>query len=165
MFGDELAGINPAARILAISRADERRHEFAHLKMQMREILAVGIPDRRNLLTAANLLRRSNQHRVHMRVVGLNVFSRAVFFVGMEDDDDIAPARSALARKYNAAIGYCVNRITKIAVFTADAVEIIAEMAILGKTLCVVSEGAILVPEREIETCCRRQRNKIERRR
>ena len=36
MLLDELARIDPAARVLAIARTDERRDELAHLEMQMR---------------------------------------------------------------------------------------------------------------------------------
>ena len=152
MFDDELTGIYPAPCVRAIPRTDERHDEFAHLKMQMCEVLAIGISDRRDLLTATNILRRRDKHLVDMRVVRLNVFPRAVFLIGMQDDDDVAPTRTAFARKQHAAVSHGVNRIAEIAVFSANTIEIVAQMAILGETLRVVGKGPVLIPERKIET-------------
>ena len=83
----------------------------------------------------------------------------------MEHDDDVAPAGPAFSREEHAAIGDRVNRIAQIAVLAADAVEIVAEMAILGKRLRVVGERAVLASDREIEPRRGGQRGQKERRR
>ena len=45
-----------------------------------------------------------------------------------------------------------VDRIAQVAVLAADAVQVVAEMAILGKRLRVVGERAVFAADREIET-------------
>ena len=109
-------------------------------------------------------LRRGDEHLVDMRVVGLHVFARAVFFVGVEDDDDVSPAGTAFLREEDAAVRDRVNGIAEVAVLAADAVEVVAEMAVLGERLRVVGEGAVLAPERKIETRGGGKRGEFERR-
>ena len=81
-----------------------------------------------------------------MRVIGLHVFSHAVFFIGVEHDNNVAPAGSASSREQHPPIGDRVNRVAQIAVFTTDAVQIVAKMPILGKRLRVVGERAVFIP-------------------
>src|ERR1700730_3504010 len=50
MFLDKLCWVDPAARVFAIAGADERREEFTHFEMKMREVTAVGRADSRDLL-------------------------------------------------------------------------------------------------------------------
>src|SRR5207253_4396405 len=123
---DESGRVDPATRIVAISRADEGRGEFAHLKMQVRPISSICCPHRRDLLTAPHFLSRFHEDLVDVRVVRLHVFSYPVFFIGMEYDYDVAPAWSGLIREQHAAIGHRVDRIPQVAVLTADAVQIVA---------------------------------------
>ena len=84
MFCDEFAGIDPAARVLSITRANKRCDEFAHLEMQMGKICAVRSSNGRDLLAAPHIIARPNEHRFDMPVIGLHVFANAVFFVGMQ---------------------------------------------------------------------------------
>src|SRR3954454_16453840 len=103
MLPDELARVQPSARVFAITGTDERRDEFTHFKMQMREVFAVSASDLRDLLTASNFIEDGNRERLQMCVIGLHVFARAVLVVGMQDNDDLAPARSAFLRVNHAA--------------------------------------------------------------
>ena len=64
---------------------------------------------------------------------------------------DVPPARSFLLRQQYAAIRDRINRIAEIAVLAADSIQIIAEMAILGKRLRVVSHRAVFASQRKIE--------------
>ena len=119
---DELRSVNPAARVFAITGANERRDEFAHLKMEMGEIAAVGAADSRDFLAAFHRFARMHQHILHMPVVRLHTFAFAVFEIGVEQDNGVAPAWSAVAREQDPAIGDCLNRIAQVAVFSANAV-------------------------------------------
>ena len=69
----------------------------------------------------------------------------------MQDNDDVAPARSTIARQQNAAISNGVNWIAEIGIFPADAVEIVAEMMIFGESLRVIGQRTVLAAERKIE--------------
>src|SRR5450755_3958209 len=122
MAGNEGGWIDPAARIVTVAGADKRRRELAHLEMQMRPISSMRGSHRGDLLTAWHLLFRFHQDFVDMRVVRLHVFPHAVFFVGMEQNDYVAPSRPAFARKQDAAIGDRIDWIAQVAVLTADAV-------------------------------------------
>ena len=60
---DEFGWIEPTARVFAVTRADERREEFAHFKVKMGEITAVGGADRRDLLAAFHRFPRMHERR------------------------------------------------------------------------------------------------------
>jgi hypothetical protein len=152
MFCDELARIDPTARVLTVARADKWREELAHLKMEMREVLVVGVSNRRDLLAAAHILSGSDKDAPDMSIVGLHVFPRAILFVCVQDDDDIPPARPAIAREQNATVRNGEDRIAEIAVFAADAIEIITEVAIFREMLRVVSESAVFISKWKIES-------------
>ena len=97
-----------------------------------------------------------------MAVVGLKVTASAVLLERVQNDDDVAPARSAVACQQNAAVGHGVNRIAEVGIFTADAVKIIAEMMIFGETLGVIRERTVLAPERKVEARRHRKRREFE---
>jgi len=63
------------------------------------------------------------------------------------NDDDIAPAGPAIACEQNTTVGNGVNGIAQIAVFPADAIEIVAKMMVFSKALGVVGEGAVLATQ------------------
>jgi len=44
VVSNEFCRIEPAPRVLAVTRADERREELAHFKMEMGKITAVAVP-------------------------------------------------------------------------------------------------------------------------
>ena len=144
--------IQPAACVFTITRPDERRDEFAHFKMQMGEITAAAGSHRCDLLAAPNIFARVHQHRFHMSVIGLRIFAFAIFDIRMQDNDDVTPARAAVARHQHAPIGNSINRIAQIAVFAADAIQIIAEMMIFSERLRVISHCSIFAAERKIKT-------------
>ena len=66
-------------------------------------------------------------------------------------------------REKHATIRDCVNRITEIAILAADAVEVVAEVPVFSKRLCIIRESAVLGAERKIETLGRGQSDEIER--
>ena len=82
----------------------------------------------------------------------------------MQHDDDIAPAGARFFGEYHLAIRHRVNRIAEIAVLAADAIQIVAQVAILGERLGVVGERAMLAADREIEARGGRQRRQQDRR-
>ena len=163
MLFDERRRIEPAARVVTITRPDEWRNEFAHLEMEMRKISPIGCPNRGDLLTASHVLARMHQHLIDMSVIRLHIRTRAIVDLGMQHDDDVAPSRATIAREQNASIRDAINRIAQIAVFAADAVEIVAEMFVLSETLCIVSERAVFAPKGEIETRRGRDRSQLKR--
>ena len=120
--------------------------------MEMRQITAPGVADGGDPFAAPDILMRFHQHLVDMSIVGLHVSACATFFVSVEDDNDVSPTRAAVARSEDTAIGDGVNGIAEIAVLAADAVQVVAEMLGLGEGLRVISEGAVLASEGEIET-------------
>lgn len=156
MLPNELARVQPAARICSITWADKRRDEFAHFEMQMRQIASVGISDGGDFVAAPHYLLRPNEYLRKVRVVGLHLFSRALFFDRVQDNDDLAPTRPAFPREDDAAICDRVNRVAIVAVLAANAIQVITEMTIFGERLRVVGEGAVLAAERKIETRSRR---------
>lgn len=162
MFGDEFARINPAASVGSITGPDKGRDELTHLEMQMGEVCAVGRADGRDLLASPHIVTRPNEHRFDMPVIGLNVFTNAVFFIGVQHNDNIPPSFAAIASEQDAPIGNGKDGIAEVAVLAADAIKIIAEMAILGESLRVVGKGAVLVSERKIKARRGGQRNEFE---
>ena len=125
--------------------------------MQMRQVAAVRCPNGRDLLAASHIFPWPDEHRVEVRVIGLHKFPDAVFFVGVEHDDHIAPPRSGLARQQDTTVRDGVNRIAQIAVFAANSIQVVAEMAIVGERLRIISQCAVFGSEREIESCRRGQ--------
>src|SRR2546423_10018404 len=152
MGGDERDRIDPAASIIPITRSDERRRELAHLEMKMRPVYSACGPDRRDLFAAMHLLLSLHQDRFEVAIIRLHEFPRPVFLVSVQDDDDIAPASTRFPPKQHLAIRHREDRIPQVAVFAADSIQVVAEMSILGEGLGVVSERAVLAPDREIET-------------
>src|SRR5689334_5515969 len=110
--------------------------------MQMRPILPARVADGRNLFPAPHILMWLDQHRLDMRVIGLHVAPPAILFVSVQNDDDIAPARPAFTRLENPAIGDREDRIAEIAILAADAVQVVTQMAVLGKWLRIIRESA-----------------------
>ncbi len=163
MLLDELGRIDPAARVLSIARADERRDEFTHFEMQMRPIAPVRVADRPDLLAAVHVLSRRDEDGLEVRIIGLHIFACAILLQGVEHDDDVAPAGSDLAGKKHAPIGDGEDRIAQVAVFAADAIQVVAEMAILRERLRIVGEGAVLAADGKIETCRRGERGQFQR--
>ena len=96
MAGDESGGIDPPARVVTVAGANERCGELAHLKVQVGPIFSAGRSHRCDLLAAPHMLPRLNQYGVDVRVIELHEFPDAVFFVGMQHNDDVAPARPCL---------------------------------------------------------------------
>ena len=151
MFRDEIARIQPAGCLFAVTGANKWRNEFAHFKMEMREILTVSRANGCDLLAATHVIPRIDQYLVAMAIIRLNVAARAILLDRMQDNDDVAPARSSIAREQNAAISHGVNRIAEVGIFPADSVEIVTEMMIFSETLCVICQRTVFAAERKIE--------------
>src|SRR5258708_34429744 len=90
--------IDPPARIFAITWADKRREKFAHFKMEMREVTAVGSGDSRDLLAAFHGFAGMHQHVLNVAVIRLHVFTFAVFEMSVQQNDNVAPTGTAVAR-------------------------------------------------------------------
>ena len=169
MAGNEGGGIDPPARVVTVAGADERRSELAHLKVKVGPILSAGRPHRGDLLAAPHLLLRLHQDFIDVGVVRLDVFPRPIFFVGVEQNDDVAPAGPGFIRQEHAAISHRIDRIAQVAVLSADAIEVVAQVAILGKGLGVVGQRAVLTAERKIESrrggqpCQKKRRHDLKR--
>ena len=151
MAGDEGARVDPSASVFPIARPDKWRCEFAHLEMKVRPITTVSRSDRGDLFAALHFLFSLNQDRFDVAVIRLHELPRAVLFVGVQDDYDVAPAGTGFVRENHLPVGDGKNRIAEVAVLAADSVQVVAEMAILREWLRIVSERAVLVPDREIE--------------
>lgn len=151
MLLDELARIDPAARIFAVTKANEGCGEFSHLEMQVSEVTAASVSDGRDLLPAPNIMLRCHEDGLEVRVVRLHIFARAVLFDHVQDDNDVAPSRAAFLRKDHSAVGDRENGIAQVTIFAADPVEIVTEMPILREGLRVVSERAVLAADGEIK--------------
>ena len=157
VFLDESGRVDPAARIASIARADERGEEFSHLKMQVRPVTAIGVSDRGDLVAAPDFLADLDKDLVQVAIIRLHIFPLQVLHVGMENDDDVAPAGAAVAREKDAAVGHRVNGIAEIAILTADAIQVVAEMAVFRERLGVVGERAMLAAQGKIEAVRERQ--------
>ena len=59
---------------------------------------------------------------------------------------------AAIAREQNVTIGNRKDWIAEVAVLAADAIEIVAEMTVLGEPLRVVGKRAVLVSEWKIKS-------------
>lgn len=152
MFRDEIARIQPTVGLFAVARANKWRNEFAHFKMEMRKISSPTGTDGCDLLPAPDVILRINKYLVAMAVIRLHVPARAILLDCMQDNDDVAPARSAIARQQNAAISHGVNRIAEIGIFSTDTIEVVTEVMIFGETLRVIGQRAVLAAEWKIET-------------
>jgi UDP-glucuronate 4-epimerase len=150
--------VDPPLRVISIPGPDKGSRKFAHLEMKMRPVFSVRRSDGRDLFATPDVLLRLHQDRLAVAIKRLHVFAFPVFPEGVEDDNDVAPTLSAFFRQENASIGDCVDRIAAIAVLTPDAIEIVAEVAILAEVLGVVGESAVLASDRKIEPACFRQR-------
>src|SRR5258708_24463633 len=98
MRRDECRRVEPAARVTAITWPDKRRHEFAHLKMQMGKVPAVSRSDRRDLLTPAYLVAWVGEHLFHVSVIRLHILALARLRrgeVGGQHHHDVSPAGPA----------------------------------------------------------------------
>src|SRR5207245_5199633 len=118
---------------------------------EMREIFSAPGADGCDLLPAPHIIPRIDKYLVAMAVIRLKIAARAVFLDRMQDNDDVAPARSTIACQQNAAISHGVNWIAQVGIFPADSVEIVAEMMIFGETLRVIGQRAVLAAKRKIE--------------
>ncbi len=158
MLLDERARIEPAAGVFPIAGADKGSAEFAHLEMEMSKVAAMGRAHSGDLLSALHSVSGVHQNGFNMSVVRLHISARALFQIGVQDDDDVAPARSAFAGEQHAPVGHGVDRVAQVAVLAADPVEIVSQMPVLRETLGAISHRAMLTAEREIETPRRRNR-------
>jgi hypothetical protein len=120
--------------------------------MKMRPIFSIRVADRCDLFASPNFLFRLRQDRVHVRIIRLHVLALPVFLVSVEHDDDLAPTGARFFREEDLSIRYRVNWIAQVAVFATDAIQVVAQMPILGKRLGVVGQSAVLAADREIET-------------
>src|SRR4051812_4066504 len=152
MCRDKRARVDPPSRVVAITGADERRVEFAHLEMEMRPISSVRRPDGRDLLAAMHRLLRLDHDRFDVSVIRLHEFAVAVFLAGIDHDDHVAPTGTGFPGENYGPVGYGENRIALVAVLAADPVQIVPEMTIICECLGVVGKRAVLAPDREIET-------------
>src|SRR2546423_14771528 len=96
---DERGGVDPTASVFAVARTDEWRDEFAHFEMQMGKVTAISCADSGNLLAAVHVFGRGDEDLFAVTVVRLHKFSFPAVDVGMQEDDYVAPARAAIARK------------------------------------------------------------------
>src|SRR6266478_1283409 len=69
MFRNEIAWIQPAVGLFAITRANKWGNEFAHFKMEVRKILTVGRSDGCDLLAAPHIVPRIHQYLVAVAVI------------------------------------------------------------------------------------------------
>src|SRR5207248_1420090 len=99
MSFDKLCRIDPTARVFAITGTDERGEKFAHFEMEMGEVATIGGADGRDLLSAFHGFAGMHQHVLNVAVVRLRIFSFAVFKIGVQQNDNVAPAGAAIARK------------------------------------------------------------------
>ena len=133
--------------------------------MQMGKILPVSRADGCDLLATPHIVPDRHQHLVAVAVIRLDIAARAILLNCMQDSDDVAPARSTIARQQNAAISDGVNRIAQVGIFSADAVEIVTKMMIFGETLRIMGERAVLATKWKIETGRNWKSRQFERRR
>ena len=137
MAVDEIGGVNPVDHV--------RRHAVAHdadgdvvthFKMQVGGIHAVVGADRADLLTAFHHLADLHQHRVEVRVEGVDIFHLTTFLVpiSMAREYQLAPTGAHIVGKGHNAVGDRVNRIAKIAVAAATAIPVLAKMLRCAQT-------------------------------
>jgi len=69
MFRDEIAWIQPAVSLFAITRANKWGNEFAHFKMEVRKILTFGRSNGCDLLAAPHIILRIHQYLIAMAVI------------------------------------------------------------------------------------------------
>src|SRR4029077_14494236 len=102
----------------------------------------------------------------HMRVIRLHVFTlAAILDIGVQHDDHVGPAWAAIACPQYASISHGVDRLAQIAVFSADAVQIVAQVMILRESLGIISHRAVFAAEWKIKTTSNGERSKLEWRR
>src|SRR5438067_8188496 len=97
--------------------------------MEMRIVLAMRSPHRRDLLAASDPLTAAHQHRIKVAIKRVDIAYVAVFTIGVPDDDHIPPAQMDVPGKDHNPISDAVNRIAQIGVATADAVPIFTDVA------------------------------------
>jgi len=69
MFRDEIAWIQPAVGLFAVTGTKKWGNEFAHFKMEMRKILTVGRSNGGDFLAAPHIVPRIYQYLVAMTVI------------------------------------------------------------------------------------------------
>jgi hypothetical protein len=111
MFFNEGAGIKPAAGVFPITWSDERSGELPHLEVKVGKIPATTGADGGDLVAALNGRPGLNQHLFDMSVVRLHVNSDAILEEGVQDDDDVAPARTTVPGEEHLAVGHGIDRI------------------------------------------------------
>jgi len=122
MAGDKGGWVKPATRVFTVTRADKRCSELSHFEMEMRPVFPICRPDRGDLFASPHVLPRLHQNGVDVSVIRLHEFARALFFIGVQHNDNVAPARTSIPRQQDPAIGDRVDRITQVAVLAADSV-------------------------------------------
>jgi len=90
--------------------------------MEMRKVAAAAGADGRDLLTASHIFSGMHEDCIDVAVIGLHIFALAVFEVGMQHDNHIAPARAPIAREQHSPVSDRIDWITKVTVFSADPV-------------------------------------------
>src|SRR5207248_10047299 len=103
MFRYEIARIQPTVCLFAVTGANKWRDEFAHFKMEMREILTISRANGCDLLAAPHVIPCIDQYLVAMAIIRLHVAARAILLDCVQHDDDVAPARSSIAAVKNHA--------------------------------------------------------------
>ena len=91
--------VEPAAGVFAVTWPDERRDEFAHFEMKMREVAAVRGANSRDLLATLHRFAWMHKHVLNVSVVRLHVFAFAVFQIRVQQNDDVAPTGAAITRE------------------------------------------------------------------
>jgi UDP-glucuronate 4-epimerase len=79
----------------------------------------------------------------------------------VKNNNHVTPSRSFLLRQQDATIRDGIDRIAKVAVFAADPIQIITEMAIFCKRLRIVGHCAVFTSQRKIEARGGWQRRQI----
>ncbi len=144
MLLDEGGGIEPAMGVLTISRADERRFEFAHFEVKMREVTAIGGPDGGDFFASLHRLARLNEDGLDVGVIGLHIGPHSLLKIGMQNNDHVAPAGAAFPSEEDPPVRDRVNGISQITIFPANAIEVVAQMTVRGKRLGIVSKSTML---------------------
>ncbi len=119
--------------------------------MQVRQVTSARASDRPDLFAASSIRVQFRHDRFEVRVVGLHISPHPILLVGVEDDDNVAPAGSPFPRPYDATVGDSKDRIAEITIFPSDTVEVIAQVAIFREGLRIVGERALLASDREVE--------------
>src|ERR1700746_2208637 len=105
-----------------------------HLKVKMRRIKAMGIPDGPYLLAASNLLTFSHNNPVKMRIERIRIFHLPFFHENVPDDDYVAPCASKISGERDDPVANRINRIAKVRSAAPLTNPVFAEMSVRCET-------------------------------